>query len=322
LPNPRAANEQSYLLGNLANVHYAMGHTDLAIRVCEKQIKLNVAGGEWSELEIALRTLHVLLTTVHRRAESVVALDLARELTQCRWDPVGEVMTIYLQMVVAVQEGRFDDAEILDRLFQQRHQPLTYVPGDVEYLRSKSLFFRGMLTETTWQQGYDIAVRKRNILRQHGFLALRGEWELTENRAERALEFIEQALQMTRKTGTPAPRYHELRAWALACLGRADEARAALRDGSDRFQAARAHLALGDREQAERCLLNTYRWAWGEGPPHIEWYYLNETRKLLSWIGMREPVLPPFDRRNVAAIPEERKIRAAIAKLKGGKATR
>jgi tetratricopeptide (TPR) repeat protein len=316
MPCQSAANDQSYLLGDLANVHYAMGHADLAIRVCEKQIKLNVARGEWSLLEVALRTLHVLLASVHRRAESVIALELARELTQWRWDPVGEVMAMYLQMVVAVQQGRFDEADKLDGIFHKRRQPPTYVPGEAEYLRCKSLFFRGQLTETDWQYGYDLAVRHRNVLRQHGFLALRGEWELNENRAEPALEFIEQALQVALKTGAPAPRYHDLRAWALACLGRAEEARASLQNGSGTYQAARAHLALGDREQSAECSLNAYRWAWGEGPPHIEWYYLNETRKLLAKIGVPEPQLPPFDMRKVPAIPEERKIRAAIASLR------
>jgi hypothetical protein len=61
--------------------------------------------------------------------------------------------------------------------------------------------------------------------------------------------------------------------------------------------------------------LDTYRWAWGEGPPYIYWYHLERSRDLLKRLGEPEPQLPPFDPSKVKPIPFEKEIRAAIEEL-------
>src|SRR5262249_43146746 len=121
------------------------------------------------------------------------------------------------------------------------------------------------------------------------------------------------------RLGTPSPGYHTLRAWALAKLNRADDARAELATGNQRLFAAEARLVLGDREQARICALNAYRWAWGDGPPYIHWYYLERSKALLRELGEPEPQLPPFDPSKVKPIPYEAVIRAVIARLKAEK---
>jgi hypothetical protein len=136
------------------------------------------------------------------------------------------------------------------------------------------------------------------------------------------LESITQALQITNKLGTPAPDYHDLRAWALARVGRPDDARLELQAGEQRLYAAEAHLVLGDRAQARTCALNAYRWAWGEGPPYIQWFDLERSRALLRQLDEPEPELPPFDPAKVLPVPFEQEIRAGIEKLRAEKAAR
>jgi hypothetical protein len=163
-------------------------------------------------------------------------------------------------------------------------------------------------------------VKHRNVEFQYHFLALRGEWLLAQNIAELAVDAIDKALKIINRIGTPRPDYHDLRAWALAKLGR--PARAELANGEQRRYAAETWLILGDREQARTCALNGYRWAWGEGPPHISWYELERSRALLRELGEREPQLPRFDPSKMKPIPYEAEIRAAIAKLKAAKESR
>ncbi len=151
-------------------------------------------------------------------------------------------MAIFQQMADAVQQGRFAEAEALAAEFSQRPQPPTaeYRPGGAEFWRSLGQFFQGKLTDAEWQTGYDLTVRHRNVSVQHEFLALRAESDLCQDRPARALEAIEQALQITKKLGAPRRDYHDLRAWALARAGRTADAQAELQAGAQGVPAAEA----------------------------------------------------------------------------------
>ena len=148
------------------------------------------------------------------------------------------------------------------------------------------------------------------------------EWDLTDGRACQALEAIDQALQITNKLGTPSPGYHDLRAWALARVGRTVDAHAELAVGERRLFAAETYLVLNERDRARECALNAYRWAWGEGPPYIDWYGLELSRALLKQLGEPEPQLPPFDPTKVPPVPFEKEIRAAIERLRAERAAK
>ena len=86
--------------------------------------------------------------------------------------------------------------------------------------------------------------------------------------------------------------------------------------------AAKAYVALGDRDKASELALLAYEWAWADGPPFCHWYYLQQCRRLLETLGMPEPELLPFDPENVEPIPYEAEIRAVIEKLKAEKEKR
>jgi hypothetical protein len=115
--------------------------------------------------------------------------------------------------------------------------------------------------------------------------------------------------------GTPRPDYHDLRACALARVGRACDAAAELQAGQRRLFAAEAHLALGALEQARECAVNAYRWAWRGGPPHVDWYYLKRSRAVLEQLREPEPRLAQLLRTKVARIPFEKDVHDAITRL-------
>jgi hypothetical protein len=247
---------------------------------------------------------------------------LARELAEAAQEEDGISIAILDQMANAINQGQFTEAEKLEAEFRQRPQPSRhlYRPGEVEYWRCVSQFYQGKLTDHEWQTAYDLTQRHRIVFVQYQFLALRAEWDLAQDHPQRALASIEQALQITKKMGTPRPGYHDLRAWALSRLDRTVDALAELQEGEQRLFAAETYLVLNDQVKARECALNAYRRAWCEGPPYIDWYNLERSRALLNQLGEPEPQLPPFDPSKVPPIPYEKEIREAIARLKAERA--
>jgi hypothetical protein len=320
LPCLTSTRTQIYILthlaiavGNLGRQDEALAHYAKSLRLCLEQANLKSVAPVFGSLSHWARS----------RAEKAAVLDLAFDFAEAFGD--GDCLSIIIldQAVSAIIQGRFTDG---NRLFSDFHaRPLPpihyYRPGGAEYHSCVSQFFQGTLTESDWRRGYELAVEHRSIKFQYEALALRSEWLLTRDQPGPALDAIDEALKIVNRLGTPHPRYRDLRAWALAKLGRAVDARAELANGEQRQIATEAWQILGDREQARICALNAYRWAWGEGPPYIHWYSLERSRALLRELGEPEPQLPPFDPSKVKPIPYEAEIRAAIARLKAEKAT-
>ena len=321
LPNLSSVSDQSYILSNLAISQGYLGHNEEELRLFRLTLPLDLNAESWSDLAVGLRNISVTCAELGLRAEAATTLQLARELAEAADDEDGLSMALFFQAAGAINAGQFADGERLLEEFRARPQPpvARYRPGDAEYWSCVSQFYQGKLTESEWQGGYDLAVRHRNVITQYRFLALRSQWLLGQDQASPALEAIDEALKIVHRLGTPKPEYHDLRAWALAQLRRAADAQAELTQGPQRLSAAEAWLILGDQQQALACALNTYRRAWGEGPPYILWYSLERSRALLKQFGEPEPDLPPFDPSQVNPIPYAAEIREAIAKLNARK---
>lgn len=171
----------------------------------------------------------------------------------------------------------------------------------------------------------EVATFGHSLRKQLWTIALRAEWELTRGNSQAALDAIDNALTITRRTGAPAPSYVAIRALALARLKRTKAAREALAEVVDQTSSqyvAEAWLALGEREKAREAIHKAYKWAWADGPPHIHWYALKRCREIMAELGEPEPTLPPFDPSKVEPIPYEAEIRAVIERLKAEKAAK
>ncbi len=79
-------------------------------------------------------------------------------------------------------------------------------------------------------------------------------------------------------------------------------------------------LGIGDRAKAEHHALAAYRWAWADGEPYVHRYELTKTTELLQQMNVPVPVLPPYDPTKDEPFLWEADVRAAIEKLKAGKA--
>ena len=318
MPKLESKQLQSEILNDWAIALDVQGRQLEGLPAYAAEIALELEMKWFAYAATSLRNLSMTYVNLNRRSESSRTLQWARELAEFD-DPIDGVSSaILLQMADATDEGRFDDAKQLDAEFQQRdHLHIAHNRSlDAKYWRCVRGFFQGRLTDSDWQAGYDLSTRHRNVFKQHLFLALKSEWLLDRREFAAGLEAIDQALVITNRLGTPRPMYHDLRAWALAALGRTTDARQELGRGNRQLFAAEAYRLLCNVTQTTECALNAYRWAWGEGPPYIHWYYLKRSKHMLIELGEPIPELPPFDPSKVPPIPHEEKILAAIAKLR------
>jgi tetratricopeptide (TPR) repeat protein len=291
-----------------------------------KSLEIELKREDWREVSTRLRNISDSLGQLNQIAAMVQADQLAHEIAEAARNEKGVTISLLHQMVDRVIQGQFDEAAALWESFRHRPTPnrLVYRPGDGEYWYCVMLLAQGRLTEAELDEGYRLTVQGRSLEKQHRFLALRAEWLLGRGDAAAALEFVDQALQITRRTGEPMPGYLGLRALCLARLGKAEEALQMLQEGAEVWDgrlpgfpcfAAEMHLALGDREQARTQTQTAYRLAWADGPPYARWDELQRCRALLAELGEPEPTLPAFDAKKVPPLPCEPEIRAAIARL-------
>jgi tetratricopeptide (TPR) repeat protein len=285
----------------------------------------------WKELATGLRSLGLSVSKMNRLASATRMFQLAYELAEAAGDEDGLTRSILDQMVAAAGQGQFGETEAHLTAFRQRKQPhfAIYRSGDAELCLAQSRFWQGRLTAEDLDHAERISAAGRNLVGQHRLAALRAEWELTRGNPTTALESIEQALAITRRTGVPALWYLGLRALALARLGRTSEAHETLVEAEEVWGgltpsfpvvAAETWLTLCDRERARELIRRAYPLAWADGSPHIHWYELKRCREIMAELGEPEPQLPPFDPAKVESIPYEVEIRALIKKLKAKEA--
>ena len=324
LPCLTSSLAQRFILNGLAIAVGYMGRYDEALTLLAKTLRIHLEQANWESAATVLASIAVFARELNRRAERVAALALMLDLAEAAGNEDRVSVAIFFHAADAIDQGRFADGSRLLSEFHAKPLPsiAIYRPGEAEYWSCISQFYQRTLTEPEWRRNYEVAIQHRTIISQYGFVALRGIWLLTLDQSGPALDAIDEAIKIVNRLGTPHPDYHDLRAWALAKLGRADDARAELSSGEQRRFAAEAWRILGEREKARTCALNAYRWARGEGPPYIHWYELERSRELLRELGEPEPQLPPFDPRKMKPIPYEQEIRAAIARLKAEKKAR
>jgi hypothetical protein len=87
----------------------------------------------------------------------------------------------------------------------------------------------------------------------------------------------------------------------------------------DPFGLAELWLAMGDREQAKEYATAAYKWAWADGEPYVQRYWLNKARALLEKLGAAIPKLPRYDAARDGKFPFEDEVAVAIEKLRAKK---
>jgi tetratricopeptide (TPR) repeat protein len=325
----RAA-DRSDATNDLAIALEGVGRLEEALGLYREAIRLDLESEHWHALAAGLRNLAVCTWSLNRLASSALINKWAEELAAANEDEDGLIISLGNGLAAATTLGRLEEAEALFASFQAREQSLRHTdrPGHAKYWLARLRFFQGRLTVADLDHAEQVVAAARNLRGQHRLAALRAEWELIRGKPLPALEAIEHALSLVRRTGEPAADYLGIRALALARLGQA-EAREALAEAAEVWDgrrplfpvcAAETCLVLGDREQARAFVRQAYPLAWADGPPYVRWYELKRCRDLLADLGEPEPQLPPFDPARVQPIPFEAEIRAVIDKLKAQRA--
>jgi tetratricopeptide (TPR) repeat protein len=317
--------DRSYLMNNLALALASVGRLGEAQGLYTDAARLDLKIGDLLNLETGLRSLARCVQKSNQLHLAERILDLAGALAAATNDQHGITAGLLDRLALAATLGRLSAAEELFAAFHRR-PPLPhhlYRPGAAEFHLAVARFQGGRLSGTDLARGEARSTDGRGVQNQHAFAALRAEWELGRGNAPAALEAVETALSIVRRTGESPTDYLGLRAHALVRAGLTGDAHSALAEagrGWDGhlprfpFHAAEAHLALGDTDGAREHLLEAYRCAWGNGPPYAHRYYLEQVRKHLTRLRIPEPVLPAFRAAATAPVPFEAELNEIIAR--------
>jgi hypothetical protein len=199
-----------------------------------------------------------------------------------------------------------------------------YRPGSAEYDYAQFRFWQGDLSEEHLAHAEQLAqaAKNRTVVRYlHG---LRGGWCLERGEWALAAESLSEAVSMARAVGQTDAKAETQLALARFQLGElADPRREAEQLANARRPAHRAladlWLAIGEREQATKHALASYKWAWADGEPYVHRYELNKARALLETLGAAIPNLPPYNLAKDEKLPWEDDVAAAIEKLRAEK---
>jgi tetratricopeptide (TPR) repeat protein len=301
---------------------FSLGELEEAVSLFSDAIRLALECKGWMHIVFVLQNCADVFARLNRLALTEKANRLAAKLYGAASGEDAHTEYCLYQTREAIDQGRLDDAESWLGAFRDGIQETRYSHESEEMCLSSLLcFYQGRL------KGEDLARAEEvgsEVWAQVELACLRAEWELSLNNSTSALDTIEHALSIVRRTGRETAVCLAIRAVALARLGQSALARESLGEAEEAWNshgpelarfAAEAWLALGDRDQARRWVKIAYPQAWADGPPYIHWYELKRCRELMSELGEPEPRLPPFDPEKVEPVPFEAEIRAAIKKL-------
>ena len=164
------------------------------------------------------------------------------------------------------------------------------------------------------------ATRINTWLNRRNLADIRADYFIQQGQFEEALPVALEYERLGRSAGRDVPCRS---AFLLAELGRAGEAAAAVEESLIRlpslypsrrpdYYLARALWELGRGAEAAAHAREAYQRAWGDGPPHCDYWALRDTRALLETMRVPEPKLPVTDPAAIL-VPFEEEIRAFIA---------
>lgn len=310
------------VLNTLAIALSGLGRDAQSLGMYEQSLRTEIDHKNWSNAGIMIKNWAKKKHELGQLVVASAAIMIAKEISTRVEDDDGITGSILDQAWTAIVSGRFDEGDQLLREFHSRPVPSysTYRPGDAEHWHCFNQFQQGKWNVEEWNQALEVSIGSKNVLQVHRLLALRGNWFFRQGWPQDALNDFDEALKIANRMGMYVPEYHDLRGWVLASIGRREEAVEELEQGQQREVAGWAWRCLNEPEKAQECAMNGYRHAWGEGPPYIHSYCLEQSRTLLRELGVPEPQLPAFDASQVPPIPFEAELRELLPTIKSNPA--
>jgi len=314
--------EQKYLLAHAGVALAELGREAEAFQAKSAQMRLALEQKDWPFFVNALHGYSKFLEGRNKLAASFQVGEILGELALEAGSVEAVTRRLFDIMVNWVVRGQWAEAEVAYQKFTARPTPARpyYRIGTAEVWLCWLRFQQGTLRQKDLEEALAVAAQAKNAFGQRMLHEVWAEFALQENDPANSAQAAERALAIARKGGAPALYAQGCLARALAMQGRYSEAQRLIEETQvPLIDAAEIYSQLGDKEKAKEFGLRAYKWAWADGPPHIHWWELERSKRLLAQLGVPEPKLPPFDPSKVEPIPFEAEIRAAIEKLKGEK---
>lgn len=288
------------------------------LRVCLKSVEQRVS--------VCLRSLADVLTRQGKleSAERLGALNL--DLCEALGDD-QEIFCTLLVIYNSVRRGDdFDHANALwarlDQMGRSWRRGGYYRGGDAERLRADFLFRRGALTRTVLTQAETLCRESRHRYGLCHCLSLRGEWHLSLDETDLAIDPLNEALRHFREAGLEDAPTEALLVLARLRAGQSVDARPI----AERLDQESSHSTLvtvaeiwrelGEPERACAAAQRAHESACGSGEPYVYRYHLDRADALLRDMGETPPDVPKHNHANDEVFDWEDDVRALIERTR------
>lgn len=288
-----------YLLNAAALASYGLGNLGSAQDILVSELEVELEASNVAGVLTCLTNLGHIAHDRNQLALEYAAFGLGLQLARAYLD-TDRIAQAQLNLVVAeLTRGRIKKARAAYAVLKEMGTPASralYRPGMAELLHCWIEFRRGKLTTGALESAMNVARSANNRAICRSLWLLRGELAIQSGEAGEAVIGFQSALTMERESGVQGDTTVARLALALALDGDVAAAHRALDEASEgqgaaQLPLAEAHLTLGNRELAREHVLEGYRWAWADGPPHVHAWELRRCKAVLKELGHPEPTL-------------------------------
>lgn len=327
LPALTSSFDQSDLMAFMASVIDTLGDAEYALYLLEKAIEIDLREKADDYLATHLNDYGAILASGGELAASDRAYQLALEIGLAVDDLNGVWLARYNQCSTQLSRGNFEAADELLKTLSETVLDAYDISEDrwllmqISYRVEKGISLGEDVSadlkelENLYQKDPDLGYGMASLYTNAAHVAFEKK-DYT-----KATEYLQSAIQISRKTGAYADRARSvsLLAKIQAALGnqkQAEDLLAEIDDSAPLITRAEIYRLLGNSEKAKEYALRAYEAAWADGPPYIVWWDLKDSKALLDALGVPYPDLPPFDESKVVPLALEDELRAFIEELK------
>ncbi len=311
----------------LADAGYALRMSDpvTSQHLLARALRLDVSKGMVSETRDRLINLAIVLHEMGKLAEFARLRALALGVAEASGDDGQIFLAVLRAYYMEASRGAFDCADghwaRLDPM-RRNWSRASHLVGEAETMRAYDLFWRGALTETVLAEAERLCREGFNRQGVCDCLSLRGQWRLSRDEPDLAIEPLNEALRLYRAVGHEDTETEALLVVARLRAGHRVDARvvAERMDSKSDHEAALAVAELwrelGEPERARAAALRAHKSACGSGEPYVYRYHLDRAKALLCELGETPPEVPQHDPANEEVFDWEDDVRALIEKTR------
>ncbi|MEM7427384.1 MAG: DUF4062 domain-containing protein [Pseudomonadota bacterium] len=319
-----SAEERSFII-NSSGLAVDRREPAIAQRLFERALQYALKGESALAIRALLSNIAIKLVMQAKVRDAQRLREMALELAKTTGKR-GEVFRALLDLYAsAVTQGEISSA---DEIWSELHPMgrswlrVTYRPGDAEHLRAKDKFRRAELTDTELVEVVSLCREGRNREALSNCLVMWGEWHLSRDEANPAIDRLSAALRLYREFGEEDTEGEALLTLAQLRAGQPLDVREVAErldgwtEGKALLTVAEIWRELGEPERAVAAALRAHKSASGSGEPYVDRYYLDRADALLRELGETPPEVPQHDPANDEVFEWEDDVRALIDKTR------